>query len=69
MLILTRRSGESIRLAPDPSLDPATPIGELFRGGPIQIYVRSQDGGRISLGIEAHPNIIILRDELSPKAP
>ena len=69
MLMLTRRSGQSIRLAPDPALDPATPVGELFRDGPIQIHVGHVEGNRVQIGIEAHPDIVILRDELSPKAP
>jgi sRNA-binding carbon storage regulator CsrA len=69
MLVLTRRSGQSVRLAPDPALDPATPISELFRDGPIHIHVYHMEGGRIRLGIEADPGIVILRDELLPKAP
>lgn len=68
MLVLTRRSGQSIRLAPDPALDPATPVGEFFRDGPIQIHVGQVGSNRVRIGIEAHPNIVILRDELSPKA-
>ena len=69
MLMLTRRSGQSIRLAPDPALDPATPVGEFFRDGPIHIHVGHVEGNRVQIGIEAHPDIVILRDELSPKAP
>lgn len=67
MLILTRRSGQSIRLMPDPGLDPATPIGELFRDGPIQIYVWHMDEDRLRLGIEAPARIVVLRDELLAK--
>ncbi|OGI38628.1 MAG: hypothetical protein A2V91_04665 [Candidatus Muproteobacteria bacterium RBG_16_64_10] len=67
MLILTRRSGQSIRLMPDPGLDPATPIGDLFRGGPIQIYVWYMDEDRLRLGIEAPAKIVVLRDELLAK--
>ena len=44
MLMLTRRSGQSIRLAPDPALDPATPVGEFFRDGPIRVHVGHVDG-------------------------
>jgi sRNA-binding carbon storage regulator CsrA len=69
MLMLTRRSGQSIRLAPDPALDPATPVGEFFRDGPIRVHVGHVDGNRVHIGIEAHPGIVILRDELSPKTP
>ncbi|MBI5783394.1 MAG: carbon storage regulator [Gammaproteobacteria bacterium] len=69
MLMLTRRSGQSIRLAPDPALDPMTPVGEFFRDGPIRVHVGHVEGNRVRIGIEAHPDIIILRDELSPKAP
>lgn len=64
MLVLTRRSGQSIRLAPDPALDPATPIGELFRDGPIRIYIVGIAENRLRVGIEAHPRIEVVRDEL-----
>lgn len=67
MLILTRRSRQSIRLVPDPDIDPATPIGEIFRDGPIQIYVWHMDEDRIRVGIEAPARIIVLRDELPAK--
>lgn len=67
MLILTRRSGQSIRLMPDPGLDPATLVSELFRDGPIQIYVWYMDEDRLRLGIEAPVRIVVLRDELLAK--
>lgn len=69
MLMLTRRSGQSIRLAPDPALDPATPVSEFFRDGPIHIYVGHVESNRVQIGIEAHPTIVILRDELPSKPP
>lgn len=64
MLILTRYPGQAIRLAPHPELDPATPIGELFRDGPIRIYIVGIAENRVRVGIEAHPRIEVVRDEL-----
>lgn len=64
MLILTRRRGESIRLMPYPEIDPATPVGELFKRGPIHISVLDINANRMRIGIEAPPGIIVLREEL-----
>jgi sRNA-binding carbon storage regulator CsrA len=66
MLVLTRRSGQSIRLAPDPGLDPATPVGELFKQGPIQIIILDIGPNRLRIGIEAHSGFSIARNELPP---
>jgi sRNA-binding carbon storage regulator CsrA len=64
MLILTRLPGQRLRIEPRPDLDPATPVAELFRGGPIEILVARVEGGRVQLGVEAHPGLLVLRDEL-----
>lgn len=67
MLVLTRCRGEAIRLLPHPDLDPATPIGELFKNGPIRIVIVDIGPNRMQIGIKAHPGITVARDELSPK--
>ncbi len=67
MLILTRRRGEAIRLSPHPGLDPATPVGELFKNGPIRIVVLDIGSDRTQIGIEADPGIAVVRDELPPR--
>jgi len=64
MLILTRRVGQRIIIDLDETVDPNTPAGELFAGGPVQIVVTQVQGAQVKLGITAHPHLSILRDEL-----
>lgn len=64
MLILTRKPGQLLRIEPRPELDPSSTVGELFRGGPIRIVVGRVCGSQVRLGIQAHPGLAILRDEL-----
>jgi len=55
MLVLTRKAGETIITQPALGVDLSTPIESLFTHGPIEV------------GIMAHINLTILRDELSHK--
>jgi len=64
MLILTRRPGQRVIIDLDETVDPNTRAGELFAGGPVQILVTHVQGTQVKLGITAHPNLSILRDEL-----
>ena len=69
MLILTRKPGQVLKTAPLESVNPATPIGELFRDGPIEIVVTKIQGTQVRLGINAHASFLVLRDELTdPRA-
>jgi len=64
MLTLTRRVGQSFTVAPDPTLDPATPIGEVFRDGPIEILIAQISGTRVKVAVHADRRLLILRQEL-----
>jgi sRNA-binding carbon storage regulator CsrA len=64
MLIITRRVSQSFIIVPDPGLDPATPIGELFQQGPIKVLVAQVHGTRVKLSIDADERLLILREEL-----
>jgi sRNA-binding carbon storage regulator CsrA len=64
MLVLSRRSGQIIQITPRPTLDPATPIIELFRHGPIEVVAVRIDNGQVRLGFNAHPELLVLRQEL-----
>ena len=64
MLIITRKRGQSIRIAPGPQTDPATPIGEIFATGPIEVLFVQARGAQIRLGITAPLSLIVLREEL-----
>ncbi len=64
MLILARRLGESIKIQPAEGLPPETPIQALFADGLIEIVVIRLGSKEVKLGIGAHPDFVILRDEL-----
>jgi len=64
MLILTRKPGQSLTIEPEPSIDPGTPVAQLFAGGSIRVQVFGGHGPSVRLGVEADPGFSILRDEL-----
>ena len=64
MLILTRKPGQIITITHAADLDPATPVGELFIDGPMEICINRITGQQVRVGITAHPGFIILREEL-----
>ena len=64
MLIITRRVSQSFVIVPDPGLDPATPIGELFHARPIGVLIAQVVGARVKLSITADQRLLILRQEL-----
>jgi sRNA-binding carbon storage regulator CsrA len=66
MLIITRKRGQIIRIEPAPHTDPATPVGDIFAKGPIEIFVAQISGSRIRLGISAPLALTVLRQELTP---
>lgn len=49
-------------------VDPSTPAGHLFTDGPVQIIVTRVQGNQVKIGITAHPNLSILRQELLPQS-
>lgn len=67
MLMLKRKEGERIRIELDPTVDPATPVGDLFAGGGIEIVVTQISVAHVKLGIDADARLLILRDELVPQ--
>jgi len=64
MLILTRKPGQLLKISPKSSLDPRTTIAELFRDGPIEILVSRIDDGQVRIGIQAHSDLLIARDDM-----
>lgn len=64
MLILTRKPGQSLSVHPHPTLNPGTPVEQLFARGPIHVQVVRVQGTQVSLGVAAHAGFCILRDEL-----
>ena len=68
MLILTRKHGQSLSIHPHPTLDPGTPVEQLFAGGPIHVQVLRVQGPQVHLGVAAPAGLCILREELCPPA-
>ena len=67
MLILTRKPSQSLSIHPHPTLDPGTPVEQLFDGGPIQVQVVGVQGVQVRLGVAAPAGFCILRDERRPR--
>jgi len=64
MLLLTRKSGQSITIQPGQGMDDATPIGTIFSAGPIEVKVNWVTRGSVGLGVTAHRQLTILRNEI-----
>lgn len=65
MLIITRKRGQIIRIAPAPNTDPATPLSDIFAEGPIEVIVAQVRGSHVRLGVTAPFALTILREELT----
>ena len=68
MLILTRQPGQSLSIHPHPTLDPGTPVEQVFADGPIRVQVLGVQGPQVRLGVAAPAGLCILREELRPVA-
>ena len=64
MLLLKRKPGEAFVILPADTLDPRTPIKDLFGSGPIKIQIRQINGIQVKVGIRADERFVILREEL-----
>jgi sRNA-binding carbon storage regulator CsrA len=65
MLVLTRRVGESIFIFPSADVSADTPIGDLFKEGPIQLTLTRINGSQARLGIVAPDSLTIAREEVA----
>jgi sRNA-binding carbon storage regulator CsrA len=64
MLFLTRKPCQSLLIHPYPSLDPGTPVEQVFAEGPIQVQVLGVQGTQVRLGVAAPAGLCIVREEL-----
>ncbi len=64
MLVLERRTGESILIYPSDNIQPEMTVEELFSNGPIKVAVKCRGHAAIKLAIEAPYSMKILRNEL-----
>ena len=65
MLVLSRRTDESIVIQPAEGTDGTMTLAELFANGPIQITLLGGIGRRIKMGIEAPEQLAIRRKDVA----
>jgi sRNA-binding carbon storage regulator CsrA len=65
MLLIKRKPGEAFLIQPADTLDPRTPIQDLFGSGPIKIQIRQINGIQVKVGIRADERFAIIREELT----
>lgn len=64
MLVLTRRTDESILIQPAEGTDVTMTLAQLFADGPILITLLGGTGRRVKVGIEAPQQLSILRKDV-----
>lgn len=69
MLIITRKAGQVICIELGPEADPATPIGDIFVEGAVEIIVAQVRGSYVRLGVSAPPALAIVRKEIKTARP
>jgi sRNA-binding carbon storage regulator CsrA len=63
MLIVTRKTNESITIEPLGTVDPDMTLGEAFQNGPIEIKLVRINRSRVRLAIAAPPEFQVWRGE------
>jgi sRNA-binding carbon storage regulator CsrA len=66
MLVLSRRTDESIVIQPADGTDTRMTLAELFANGPILITLLGGTGKRVKMGIDAPSELAIRRKEEPP---
>lgn len=64
MLVLSRRSNESIYIYPSDDLSPDMTVSELFAEGGIEVTILETSRGLIKLGIDAPMMLNVDREEI-----
>jgi sRNA-binding carbon storage regulator CsrA len=63
MLVLSRRSDESVVIQPADGVDGNITLAQLFANGPIQITLLGAPGRRVKIGIVAPEQLAIRRKD------
>lgn len=61
MLVIKRRSDESITITPRDDVDPSLTLRELFASGAIEVRLLDVSTSRVTLAIDAPPQLKIWR--------
>jgi len=67
MLSVTRHKDESLFIQLSKEVDPNMTVVELFKDGPIEIYVHDLRKTEIKIGIQAAQELNIIREEAIKK--
>ena len=65
MLVVRRRSDESIIIQPAEGADANMTLAQLFANGPIQITLLGGTGRHVKMGIEAPEHLAIRRKDVA----
>ena len=63
MLLVTRKSGQSVYIYPSHEIDQSMTIGELFEDGAIEIVILESTSRQQRMGINAPKGLAIVREE------
>lgn len=64
MLILTRRTGETLIIEPAQGIDPGMTVRELFEAGPVVVALLGTKGNQSRIGIAAPDCLNVVRSEI-----
>ena len=64
MLVLSRRTDESIYIYPSDDLPDDMTVKDLFAGGGIEVFILNAGKGQIKLGVDAPMLLNVDRDEI-----
>jgi len=67
MLSISRKENESLFIQLAKDVDPDMTVAELFKDGPIEIYVHDIRKTQIKIGIQAPQELNIIREEAIKK--
>ena len=63
MLILSRKTGQSVHIQPQSAAVLGLSLGEVFAEGPVRVVVTRLSGGQVRLGFAAHSALAVVREE------
>ncbi len=63
VFFLTRSPSQSIYLSLANSVDPTTPIGELFKDGPLRVRIMAIRGSQVRIGVQVPQSLEVHREE------
>jgi len=67
MLSLSRKENQSLFIMPNLDVNPNMTVAELFKDGPIEVYVHDFRKSQIKIGIDAPLELNIVRGEMINK--